>query len=204
MSEEKNTFKLKQDDIVIGETNGSIGMQTEKNDNSKLHSISDSYTEILKAQNAAVQKSKKKSKTLKRLRSCILGIIFIAVIIGAVFFVKNRTNNKDSDAVDYSKLSTSKLLVSSDWIVDYSEYRTENLSITFMFNDSTNVTRFNGRITDYGTYELTDDDVIIMYFNDETLSYIIDRKSDGSMVWSHSYNGYDEILYPESTPKTTP
>ncbi len=203
MNEEKTAFKLKQDDVVIGEANGGIGMQDAVNDDSKLYSITDSYTDILKAQNASIQKQKKKSRTFKRIRTCILGIIFLAAIVGVILFVK-KYMSENNKAADISKLSTGELLVSYDWTVDYSEYRTDDLSLSFIFNENMSVIRNNGRITDYGTYEITNGNVIIMYFNDETLSYLIDRKSDGSMVWSHNYNGYDEVLYPESSPKTSP
>ena len=58
-----------------------------------------------------------------------------------------------------------------------------------------------GQTTRTGTYEINDQNVLIMTFKDETISYLIEYDSDGNMRWVHSYNGFEDVIYPTSIPK---
>lgn len=52
--------------------------------------------------------------------------------------------------------------------------------------------------TETGTYEVTDDDILIMHFKKEDLSYLLETSSDGTVKWVHSYNGFEEVIIPNT------
>jgi hypothetical protein len=40
-----------------------------------------------------------------------------------------------------------------------------------------------------------------MYFNDTDLSYLIEYDADGNMKWTHTYNGFEDVIYPQAIEK---
>ena len=44
--------------------------------------------------------------------------------------------------------------------------------------------------------------ILIMHFKKEDLSYLLETSSDGTVKWVHSYNGFEEVIIPNTIPIT--
>ena len=86
-----------------------------------------------------------------------------------------------------------ELLCESKWTI-------EDLG-SFTFTKDNKVIKKKGS-TETGTYEVTDDDILIMHFKKEDLSYLLETSSDGTVKWVHSYNGFEEVIIPNTIPIT--
>lgn len=86
-----------------------------------------------------------------------------------------------------------ELLCESKWTI-------EDLG-SFTFTEDNKVIKKKGS-TETGTYEVTDDDILIMHFKKEDLSYLLKTSSDGTVKWVHSYNGFEEVIIPNTIPIT--
>ncbi len=200
MNNEKQTFTLKQDsgsgkhafslkqnfDDVVTDDNY-VGMSD--------YSIRERSIQALNVQNAALQKSKKKAGAFKKIKVIFTGIFLLVIILGTVFFVMKHLPDA---ATDSSYRTTAEILQEAPLTIGNADSSFSGSSVIYTFSADMTVSRKNGNKTEKGTYEVNDSNVLIMSFPDETLSYLIEYDSDGNMVWVHSHNGFEEIIYPEA------
>ncbi len=200
MNNEKQTFTLKQDsgngkhafnlkqnfDDVVTDDNY-VGMSD--------YSIRERSIQALNIQNAALQKSRKKAGTLKKIKIIFTGVFLLAVILGTIFFVMKHLPDT---ATDSSYQTTTEILQEAPLTIGNADSSFSGSSVIYTFSADMTVSRKTGNKTETGTDEVNDSNVLIMYFPDETLSYLIEYDADDNMVWVHSHNGFEEIIYPEA------
>jgi hypothetical protein len=149
-------------------------------------SISDAYQDAMRSQIASSNKHYKKMNIIRYIKMTVFFFILAGVAGLVIYYLMTHLPSTDSD----KNKTTDQRLVESDWTVED--------NVTYDFSDDSKVIRNDGAKKEAGTYELTDDNVLIMDFNGETLSYLVEYDSDGNMTWTHSYNGFEDVIYPEA------
>ena len=143
------------------------------------YSITASYQDMIKDQQASLSRQRKTTHTFK--------VMKITIIVVLIYFVMTHLPEKRDERTVEEKLCDSL------WTVEDQG--------NFTFSEDMTVTE-KGQTTRTGTYEINDQNVLIMTFRDEIISYLIEYDSDGNMRWVHSYNGFEDVIYPTSIPKT--
>lgn len=156
---------------------------------SSSYSITASYQDMIKDQQVSLSRQKKTAHTFKVMKLTITIIMIIAIAFVAIYFVMTHLPEKRDER------SLKEKLCDSRWTVE-----DQGNQGSFTFTDDMTVTE-KGQTTRTGTYEINDQNVLIMNFKDETISYLVEYDSDGNMRWVHSYNGFEDVIYPTSSPK---
>jgi hypothetical protein len=176
----KTTLKLKED----------TGSSTTKTMNSTYSpNLSDLYQETVQYKLSSSAVNSKKMKTIKNIKMIISLFILLAVIGCVLYAIITHLPDTDSS----KKKTTAEILQESSWKL--------NTGAAYDFSDNLTVTRVVNNQREAGTYELTDNNVLIMHFKNEELSYLIEYDSDGNMSWTHTYNGFEDVIYPEAVGK---
>lgn len=150
------------------------------------YSIIDAYQQTIREQQAFLSKQRKEYHTFKVIKITISIVLLLTVVFAFLYFLLTHLPEKES------KKSTLELLCESKWTV-------EELG-SFTFTDDLTVSRKDAGTLENGTFELTNDNVLIMHFKNEDLSYLIEYDKDGAMRWVHSYNGFENVIYPNPVP----
>lgn len=158
---------------------------------SSSYSITASYQSAVREQQNSLYKQRKTRRTLGIVKKTITLVIILTVILFITIFAVNHIH-LDKIKPKETK-STQETLCESKW--------TANDIGSFIFTEDNKVTRKKGT-TETGTYEITNENVLIMHFKKEDLSYLIETDSDGTVKWVHSYNGFEEVIIPNTIPIT--
>lgn len=150
------------------------------------YSITASYQDMIKDQQASLSRQRKTTHTFKVMKITIIVVLILTAVFGRIYFVMTHLPEKRDERTVEEKLCDSL------WAVEDQG--------NFTFSEDMTVTE-KGQTTRTGTYEINDQNVLIMTFKDETISYLIEYDSDGNMRWVHSYNGFEDVIYPTSIPK---
>lgn len=140
------------------------------------YSITASYQDMIKDQQASLSRQRKTTHTFKVMKITIIVVLILTAAFVSIYFVMTHLPEKRDE-------------------------RTVEDQGNFTFSEDMTVTE-KGQTTRTGTYEINDQNVLIMTFRDEIISYLIEYDSDGNMRWVHSYNGFEDVIYPTSIPKT--
>lgn len=178
--EKKTTFKLKEDNgVTTAKTMGSA-----YNPN-----LSDLYQETMHYQISSSAVNAKKRKIIRNIKMFVSLVIMLIIIGGVLYVIITHLPDTDSD----EDKSTNEILCEASWKLD--------TGASFDFSNNLAVTKVVNNQREIGTYELTDDNVLIMHFKNEDLSYLIEYDADGNMSWTHTYNGFEDVIYPEAVEK---
>ena len=151
------------------------------------YSITASYQDMIKDQQASLSRQRKTTHTFKVMKITIIVVLILTAAFVSIYFVMTHLPEKRDERTVEEKLCDSL------WTVEDQG--------NFTFSEDMTVTE-KGQTTRTGTYEINDQNVLIMTFRDEIISYLIEYDSDGNMRWVHSYNGFEDVIYPTSIPKT--
>lgn len=159
---------------------------------SSSYSITASYQSAVREQQESLYKQRKTRRTLGIVKKTITLVIIVTVILFITIFAVNHIHLVEKVKPKETK-STQETLCDSKWTTD-------DIG-SFTFTEDNKVTRKKGT-TETGTYEITNENVLIMHFKKEDLSYLIETDSDGTVKWVHSYNGFEEVIIPNTIPIT--
>ena len=173
-------LRLKAEQTFANKSNGISGA---------THSISTSYHEAVREQQASLTRHRKNRHTFAIVRKTITLVVIFAILAAGIYFLSTHLRNPKP----HDDKSMQELLCESKWTI-------EDLG-SFTFTEDNKVIKKKG-YTETGTYEVTDDDILIMHFKKEDLSYLLETSSDGTVKWVHSYNGFEEVIIPNTIPIT--
>lgn len=173
-------LRLKAEQTSANKSNGISGA---------TYSISTSYHEAVGEQQASLTRQRKNRHTFAIVRKTITLVVIFAILVAGIYFLSTHLRNLKP----HDDKSMQELLCESKWTI-------EDLGI-FIFTEDNKVIKKKGS-TETGTYEVTDDDILIMHFKKEDLSYLLETSSDGTVKWVHSYNGFEEVIIPNTIPIT--
>ena len=128
------------------------------------YSITVSYQDMIKDQQASLSRQRKTTHTFKVMKITIIVVLILTAAFVSIYFVMNHLPEKRDERTVEEKLCDSL------WTVEDQG--------NFTFSEDMTVTE-KGQTTRTGTYEINDQNVLIMTFKDETISYLIEYDSDG-------------------------
>ena len=133
-------------------------------------------------------KKKSQSRSLQHFALVLMSILAFAAIVAAILLLGWFLHDETSDVT----LEDTQL---------YGTWYTESGAV-YTFNEDFTMSRAASvtAISEPGTYELNNSHTLIFYIEDKSYSYQINFDDDGTMSWTHYYNGIPEVYYLTNEP----
>lgn len=133
-------------------------------------------------------KRKSQSRRLQTFSLITMSVLAVAAVVAAIVFLGLFLYDQTNDVT----ARDSKI---------YGTWYTET-GASYTFNkDNTMVRTSSAGNTESGTYELNNSHTLILNIYDDIYSYQLDFEDDGTMTWTHYYNGLPDIIYLTDTPQ---